>query len=171
MTNLIRISAAAVLMLSGVALAQPLKIGFVNAFRIDSESTVTRNAVEQLKKEFAPRELQLQAVQKQGIELKAEFDRDGDKLKPAERAIKEKRLAALSQQFEQMQRSFTEDMEFRQREIRARLVTDINAVITRIADAEKFDLVLQQAIFASGQIDLTDRVLKEMAGQSAAGTR
>ena len=70
-----------------------------------------------------------------------------------------------------MQRSFTEDMEFRQREIRARLVTDINAVITRIADAEKFDLVLQQAIFASGQIDLTDRVLKEMAGQSAAGTR
>jgi outer membrane protein len=158
-------------MLSGVALAQPLKIGFVNAFRIDSESTVTKNAVEQLKKEFAPRELQLQAVQKQGIELKAEFDRDGDKLKPAERANKEKRLAALSQQFEQMQRSFTEDMEFRQREIRARLVTDINAVITRIADAEKFDLVLQQAIFASGQIDLTDRVLKEMAGQSAAGTR
>ena len=70
-----------------------------------------------------------------------------------------------------MQRSFTEDMEFRQREIRARLVIDINAVITKIADAEKFDLVLQQAIFASGQIDLTDRVLKEMAGQSAAGTR
>ena len=67
MTNLIRIIAAAVLMLSGVALAQPLKIGFVNAFRIDSESTVTKNAVEQLKKEFAPRELQLQAVQKQGI--------------------------------------------------------------------------------------------------------
>ena len=171
MTNLIRIIAAAALMLSGVALAQPLKIGFVNAFRIDSESAVTKNAVEQLKKEFAPRELQLQTVQKQGIELKAELDRDGDKLKPAERAIKEKRLAALSQQFEQMQRSFTEDMEFRQREIRARLVIDINAVITKIADAEKFDLVLQQAIFASGQIDLTDRVLKEMAGQSAAGTR
>ena len=171
MTNLIRIIAAAALMLSGVALAQPLKIGFVNAFRIDSESAVTKNAVEQLKKESAPRELQLQTVQKQGIELKAELDRDGDKLKPAERAIKEKRLAALSQQFEQMQRSFTEDMEFRQREIRARLVIDINAVITKIADAEKFDLVLQQAIFASGQIDLTDRVLKEMAGQSAAGTR
>lgn len=171
MTTLLRIAAALLLVLAGATHAQTLKIGFVNAFRIDSESAVTKNAVEQLKKEFAPRELQLQTVQKQGLDLRAEVERDADKLKPAERAIKEKRLAALSQQFEQLQRSFSEDMEFRKREIRSKLVADINTVISRIAEEEKFDLVVQQAIFASGQIDLTDRVLKEMAKLPSAGTR
>lgn len=171
MTTLLRIAAALLLVLAGATHAQTLRIGFVNAFRIDSESAVTKNAVEQLKKEFAPRELQLQTVQKQGLDLRAEVERDADKLKPAERAIKEKRLAALSQQFEQLQRSFSEDMEFRKREIRSKLVADINTVISRIAEEEKFDLVVQQAIFASGQIDLTDRVLKEMAKLPSAGTR
>ena len=110
-------------------------------------------------------------MQKQGMELKAEYDRDGAKMKPAEAQAKEKRLAALSQQFEQQQRSYAEDMEFRQREVRAKLVTEINAVINAIAEAEKFDLILQQAIYASGQIDLTDRVIKEIAKRSGSGAR
>ena len=153
------------------AVAQPLKIGVVNGVRIESESDLTKRAIEQLKKEFAPREQQLQELQKQGLELKAELDRDGDKLNPAERQLKEKRLAALSQQFEQAQRSYAEDVEFRQREVRMRIIGEINTVINAIAEAEKFDLILQQAIYSSGQIDLTDRVLKEMAKRAGAAPR
>lgn len=89
-------------------------------------------------------------------------------MKPADRQAKERRLATLSQQFEQMQRSYAEDMEFRQREARGRLVVEINKVLDAIADAEKFDLIVQQAIFASNAIDLTDRVIKELAKRTAA---
>ena len=160
-----------ILLTAAAANAQPLKIGFIDGFRIENESEATKRAIEQIKKEFAPREQQLQAMQKQGMELKAEFDRDGAKMKPAEAQAKEKRLAALSQQFEQQQRSYAEDMEFRQREVRAKLVTEINAVINAIAEAEKFDLILQQAIYASGQIDLTDRVIKEIAKRTGSGAR
>ena len=154
-----------------LALAQPLKIGVVDGGRVEGESELTKRAIEQLKKEFAPREQQLQDLQKQGLDLKAEVERDGDKMKPADRAVKEKRLVALSQQFEQMQRSYAEDMEFRQREVRLRIVGEITAVINSIAEAEKFDLILQQAIYASGQIDLTDRVIQEMAKRAAATPR
>lgn len=153
------------------ALAQPLKIGFINGTRIEFESESTKRAIEQIKKEFAPREQQLQALQKQGVELRAELDRDGAKLNPADIQAKEKRLTALSQQFEQMQRSFAEDMEFRQREARSRLIGEINTVVTAIAEAEKFDLILQQAIFTSGQVDLTERVIKELAKRSGAAAR
>jgi outer membrane protein len=158
-------------MVAASAIAQPLKIGVVNGMRIESESELTKRAIEQLKKEFAPREQQLQELQKQGLELKAELDRDGDKLKPPERQVKEKRLGALSQQFEQLQRSYAEDMEFRQREVRMRIIGEINTVITVIAEAEKFDLILQQAIYSSGQIDLTERVIKEMAKRAGAAPR
>ena len=159
------------LLVAASALAQPLKIGFINGFRIESESEQTKRAIEQIKKEFAPREQQMQALQKQGTELRADLERDRAKLKPDEVQAREKRLAALSQQFEQMQRSFAEDMEFRQREARGRLIGEINAVITAIAEAEKFDLVLQQAIFTSGQIDLTERVIKELAKRPSAAAR
>ena len=171
MKTTFKVLLAALVLVAAPALAQPLKIGVVDGFRIEKESDLTKRAIEQLKKEFAPREQQLQDLQKQGNELKAEVDREGDKMKPADRAVKEKRLVSLSQQFEQMQRSYAEDMEFRQREVRLRIVGEITAVINGIAEAEKFDLILQQAIFASGQIDLTDRVIKEMAKRAAAAPR
>ena len=116
---------------------------------------------------FAPREQALQTLQKQGVELRTELERDGEKMKPADRQTKERRLATLSQQFEQMQRSYAEDMEFRQREARGRLVVEINKVLDAIAEAEKFDLIVQQAIFASNAINLTDRVIKELAKRTA----
>ncbi len=160
------------LLLGAVAAqAQSLKIGFIDGNRIEAQSDQTKRAIEQIKKEFAPREQQLSTLQKQGTELKTELERDGEKMKPADRQAKEKRLAALSQQFEQTQRSYAEDMEFRQREARARLVGEINAVIKAIAETEKFDLIVQQAIFISSQIDLTDRVIKELAKRTDAAAR
>jgi len=159
---------ALLLLVAASAIAQPLKIGFINGVRVESESELTKQAIEQLKKEFASREQQLQELQKQGLDLKSELERDGEKMKVADRQVKEKRLTALSQQFEQVQRSYAEDMEFRQREVRMRIVGEINVVINAIAEAEKFDLILQQAIFTTGQIDLTDRVIKEMAKRAAA---
>jgi outer membrane protein len=153
------------------AMAQSLKIGFINGFRIESESEMTKRAIEQIKKEFAPREQQLQETQKQGLDLKAELEREADKMKPADRQIKEKRLASLSQQFEQQQRSYAEDIEFRQREARMRIVSEINAIVNSIAEAEKYDLIVQQVIFATSQIDLTDRVIKEMAKKAGTAPR
>ena len=167
MKNLLKMVVCLLSLAAASSFAQPLKIGFINAFQIEAESEPTRLAIEQIKKEFAPREQALQTLQKQGVELRTELERDGEKMKPADRQTKERRLATLSQQFEQMQRSYAEDMEFRQREARGRLVVEINKVLDAIAEAEKFDLIVQQAIFASNAINLTDRVIKELAKRTA----
>lgn len=150
--------------------AQPLKIGYVNGLRVESESAMTKRAVEQLKKEFASREQQLQELQKQGAALQSELEKDGPKMQPADKQAKEKRLAALAQQFEQQQRSYVEDVEVRQREFRAQVLGEINAIIKIIAEAGKFDLIVQQAIYSSSQIDVTDQVLKEMAKRAGGAT-
>ena len=36
-------------------------------------------------------------------------------------------------------------------------------VINQIAEQEKFDLIIQEAVFASGSIDITDKVIKALA--------
>ena len=152
------------------AVAQALKIGYVNGARVESESALTKAAIEQMKKEFASRQQQLQDLQNQGSALQNELEKDGQKLQPADRQAKEKRLAALAQQFEQQQRSYVEDVETRQREYRAQVIGEINAIIKNIAEAGKFDLIVQQAIYGSPQIDITDQVLKEMAKRAGGVT-
>jgi outer membrane protein len=149
------------------AAAQSLKIGYVNGVRLERESAMTKQAIEEIKKEFASREQQLQELQKQGSDLQGELEKEGLKMKPADKQAKEKRLAALAQQFEQMQRSFAEDVDARQREAQARVLTEVNAIIKDIAEAGKFDLVVQQAVYNSAQMDITDQVLKEMAKRTA----
>jgi outer membrane protein len=159
----IRCLACSLALFAGLATAQSLKIGYVNGLRIERESAISKQSIESVKKEFAPREQQLQELQKQGVDLRGELEKGGAKMASAEKQAKEKRLAALGQQFEQMQRSYAEDLEIRQRELQARLISEINVVIKGLAEAGKYDLIVQQAVYGGSQIDITDQVLKEMA--------
>ena len=144
-------------------IAQSPKIGYVSAARIEKESALAMQIIEELKKEFAQREQQLQALQKQGIELQTQREKEGAKMPPAERQAKEKNLAAVGQQFEQLRRSVAEDLEVAKREKLTRLLEQANAVVRAIAEAEKFDLIVQEAVYNNKQIDITDQVLKEIA--------
>ena len=89
---------------------------------------------------------------------------------PADKQAKEKRMAALSQQFEQLQRGVAEDLELRKNEARARFLAETTAIIQGIAEAGKYDLIVQQAIYGSPQIDITEQVLKEMAKRAESAT-
>ena len=151
--------------------AQLLKIGYVNSSRLESESALAKQQMEVLKKEFAPREQQLSELQKQGAALQAELDKQGVTISAAERQAKEQRLAAVAQQFQQMQRSMGEDIDARRRESFAGYLAEVDGIIKGIAEAEKYDLIVQQSVYSSAQIDITDQVLKEIAKRAAASAR
>ncbi|MBI2290286.1 MAG: OmpH family outer membrane protein [Betaproteobacteria bacterium] len=137
--------------------AQGFKIGYVNGFRLEKESPLAAPEIEQMKKEFAPREQQLQG----------ELEKGAPTMNPAEKQAKEKRLAALAQQFEKLQRSVGEDLEVRKNEARARFLAETNAIIKAIAEAGNYDLILEQAVYSNAELDITDQVLKEMAKRAA----
>jgi outer membrane protein len=148
------------------AFAQPVKIGFVNPFRIEAESAQAKVAVDDLKKEFAPRDKQLQDMERQLTDLRAQLDKTSASLSANERQAREKDFIARSQRFEQMKVAFGEDFEARRRDALAKVVADANSVIKSIAEAQKFDLILQEAVYFGNQIDITDQVLKAMERQS-----
>jgi outer membrane protein len=85
-----------------------------------------------------------------------------------ERQAKEKRIAAMLQQYQQMQRSMAEDFEVRKRESFGGFLAEVNEIIKNIAEAGKYDLILQQAVYNSTQTDITEEVMKEIAKRSAA---
>lgn len=69
----------------------------------------------------------------------------------------------MTRDFQRLQREFREDVNLRRNEELASLQERANKVINDIAEKEKFDLILQEAVFASSKIDITDKVLKALA--------
>ncbi len=145
------------------AQAAELKIGFVNQERILRESAPAKRAQAKLEIEFATRKAELDKLEKQGRDLEAALQKETVTLSEADRGARERQLAQLTRDFQRMQREFREDLNLRRSEEVVSLQERANKVINDIAEKEKFDLILQEAVFASTKIDITDKVVKALA--------
>ena len=142
--------------------AAEFKIGFVNTERVFREAAPAVKAQKKLEKEFAARDQELQKMTKQAKDLQTYLEKEGVTISDAERRNKERDLANLNRDFQRLQREFREDLNLRRNEELAQVQERANKVIQSIAEAEKFDLILQEAVYASPRIDITDKVLKSL---------
>jgi outer membrane protein len=150
--------------LAGAAHAADYKIGFVNTERLFREAAPAKRAQQKLEKEFAARDADLQKLAKQVRDLQTSLDRDGATMPEADRRNKERDLANLSRDMQRAQREFREDLNLRRNEELSSIQERANKVIQQIAEAEKFDLILQDpVVFASQRIDITEKVIKALA--------
>jgi outer membrane protein len=158
--------ALAMMTLAGVVSAQgnDYKIGFVNTERLFREATPAKRAQQKLEREFAGRDSDIQKLSKQVRDLQSLLEKDGVTMAESERRNKERDLANMSRDLQRLQREFREDLNLRRNEELAAVQERANKVIQQIAEAEKFDLILQDpVVYASGRIDITDKVIKALA--------
>lgn len=140
-----------------------LKIGFVNTERVFREAAPAKRAQQKLEKEFAVRNAELAKIEKQGRDMQSELERDNVTMTEAVRRDKERQLADVSRNFQRLQREIREDLNLRRNEELASVQERATRVINQIAEQEKFDLILQEAVYASGRIDITDKVIKALS--------
>jgi len=145
------------------AAAQTLKIGFVNTERVFREAAPAKRAQQKLEREFAARNAELAKVEKQGRDMQHELERENVTMPESARREKERQLADISRNFQRMQREIREDLNLRRNEELADVQQKATRVINLIADQEKFDLIVQEAVFASTRIDITDKVIRALA--------
>lgn len=145
------------------AAAADFKIGFVDVERIRRESAPADRASKQLEKEFAPRAQELQRREGQIKTQQGQLERDGVTMSENERRTKEQELSRMSVDYQRMQREYREDLNMRRNQELATLFERADRVIKQIADAEKYDLILQEAVYRSPRIDITERVLKALS--------
>lgn len=157
-------AAIALVIFAGTAVAAEYKIGFVNTERLFREATPAKRAQAKIEKEFATRDAEIQKLAKQVRDVQSALDRDGATMAETERRNKERDLANQSRDLQRMQREFREDLNLRRNEELSGIQERANKVIQQIAEAEKFDLILQDpVVFASPRIDITDKVIKALA--------
>ncbi len=144
------------------AQAADLKIGFIDLDRMTRESVPAERATKKLEKEFAPREQELRKLEQQIKAMQAQLEKDGLTMSESERRNKEQELGRQTREYQRMQREFREDLNLRRNEELAALFERANKVIKQIAESEKFDLILQEAVYRSPRIDITDKILKAL---------
>ena len=158
------LSIAALLLAAGGAHAADLKVGFVDAERINRESAPADEASKRLEKEFQPRVQDIQRREQQVKNLQAQFEKDALTLSEGDRRNREQEITRQGVDLQRVQREFQEDLNLRRNQELSGLLERANKIIRQIAEAEKYDLILQEAVYRSPRVDITDRVLKALAG-------
>jgi len=145
--------------------AAELKIGFIDAERINRESAPAELASKRLEKEFAPRAQELQRRESQIKTLQGQLEKESMTMSESDRRGKEQELARITLDFQRLQREYREDLNLRRNQELQSLFERANRVSKQIAESEKFDLIVQEAVYRSPRIDITERVLKALASE------
>src|SRR3990167_6599931 len=141
------------------------KIGFVNTEKLLREAPLSVAAQKKLEREFAARDQELQKLAKQARDLQLQLDKDGVTMSDSERKVKERDLGNLNRDLQRQGREFREDLNLRRNEELGQIQERARKAIQEIARAEKFDLVIEQAVYVDPKNDITDRVMKALGGK------
>ncbi len=152
------------------AQAQEFKAGFVNTDRIFREASTAKAAQAKLEQEFSKREKDLVD---QGSALKAasdKFEREAPTMAESQRTARQRQLADQDRDFQRKRREFQDDLAARKNEELGQVLERANKAVKQVAEAEKYDVVLQEAVYINPKHDITDKVIKALnagAGGSA----
>jgi outer membrane protein len=168
MKHLIRAAAGALLIPAFAIVAAPVqaqetfRIGFVNPDRVLREAQPAKAAQAKLEAEFLKREKDLTA---QGDALKTaseRFEREAPTISESQRATRQKALIDQDREFQRRRREFQEDLNARKNEELQQVYERANRVVKQVAEAEKYDAILQEAIYINPKHDITDKVIKAL---------
>ena len=150
------------------AQAQYFRVGFVNTDRIFREANSAKAAQTKLEQEFSKRQKDLEDM---GANLKGQsekFEREAPTLAESQRAARQKQLVELDRDFQRKQREFQEDLNSRKNEELQLVLERANKVVKQVAEQEKYDVILQEAVYINPKYDITDKVIRAL---NAAGAK
>ncbi len=161
------LAASVLLALTWNAQAQELKIGYVNSDRVLREAIPAKAAQAKLETEFAKRDKDMAELASKLKSSSEKLEKDAPTLAESERSRRQRDLVEADREFQRKRREFQEDLTQRKNEELSAVVERANKVIKQIFEADKYDLIIQEAVFAGPKIDITDKVVKALNAQGA----
>lgn len=149
-------------MAGAAASAQDFKVGIVNLDRIFREANTSKAAQAKLEQEFSKREKEIADL---GGQIKAQsekLERDAPTLSESQRNTRQRQLVEQDRELQRKRREFQEDLNSRKNEELQLVIERANRVVRSLAEAEKFDLILQEAVYVNAKHDITDKVIKTL---------
>ena len=138
------------------------KAGFVNTDRVFREANAAKTAQTRLEQEFSKREKELIALRdnlKRGSDA---FERDAPTMSESQRVTKQRDLVERDRELQRKSREFQEDLGNRKNEELAKVLDQANKIVQQVAEAEQYDVILQEAVYVNPKHDITDKVIKAL---------
>ena len=166
MIRMLRLLQVMVFLWAGVATAsvqaQEFRIGFVSTDRIFREATMAKAAQTKLELEFSKREKEINDL---GVSIKTladKFEKESPTLSEPQRATRQKQLVDQDRDFQRKRREFQEDLNARRNEELQQVLERANRIVKQVAEAEKYDVVLQEVVYVNPKHDITDKVIRAL---------
>jgi outer membrane protein len=140
--------------------AQETRVGYINYQRITTESAPAKAAQGRLEQEFSKRDKDLVALRDSIKNFSERFEKDAPTLSESQRTSRQKEFADMNREFQRKQRELQEDINGRRNEELLQVLDKAAKAVKQVADAEKYDMVIQELAYQNGKHDLTDKVLK-----------
>lgn len=150
------------LSLASTAQAEDFRVGFVNTDRIFREATTAKAAQTKLEQEFSRREKELNDLGNNLKTASEKFEREAPTLPESQRVARQKQLVDQDREFQRKRREFQEDLNARKSEELQQVLERANRVVKQVAEAEKYDVILQEAVYVNPRLDITDKVIKAL---------
>jgi len=148
------------LLVSTQVQSQEFRIGFINTDRIIKEASTAKAASVKLEQEFSKRDKELVEMRTNLKTAAEKFERETPTLSESQRLSRQKQLVDQDREFQRKSREFQEDLNARKTEEWQQVLERANKVVKQVAEAEKYDLILQEAVYINPKHDITDKVIK-----------
>jgi outer membrane protein len=153
------------------ASAQETKIGVVSLQAIVERAPQTKSVMDALREEFAPREREIVAKQKEIEDLQAKVQKDLAVMGETERRNAEKNLRDLGREFERMRTEYQEDSNLRQNEEFGVLQRSVLKEVQDYAEVQGYDLIVGDGVlYVSSTVNITEDVLSTVIANYEATT-
>ena len=136
------------------------RIGLVYTERLMTESRLAKAADAKMQAEFSKRQKQVDDMLLRFKQAREKFDEEAPKLSDVDRTRRTRELLDMEKDMQRMQREYNEDLFQRKNEERAAIAQKAFKLIEQVAEQEHLDAVLQEAVWSSPRIDITDKILK-----------
>ena len=147
---------------SPLSQAQEFKLGFVNTERIFREAATAKQAQAKLEQEFSRREKELVDAGNALKQASEKFEREAPTLAESQRTARQKQLIEQDREFQRKRREFQEDLNARKNEEQQIVVERANRAVKQVAEAEKYDVIFQEAVYINPKHDITEKVIKAL---------
>ncbi len=147
-----------------LALAQEAgtRVGAVNLDKIFNESNIAKQSQARLEKDFSKRQGDIRDSAEKIKAAAEKLDRDAAVMNEADRIRRQRALAEQDRDLQRKQREFTEDLNQKTFEERAKIIERANIALKQVAEQKKLDIIVQDPPFASPKSDVTDDVIKAL---------
>ena len=156
------LAAVAACMLGSAGIAAAQSLAYVDARRLIDEAPQGRDEIQKLEEQFSERNRELKGQIEQFNAEEADLQKNAVLLSSEELQEQSRMLRERQVRLKREQQNYNEDYARARNESLARLEKLISDVIIELAKEENIGLVVQQAVYASPDIDLTNQVLERL---------